>query len=46
MFQTLLEEESHVKGIVDPGKPGFSFIELALIETEELLFEGEGSGKW
>ena len=46
MFQTLLEEESDVNGIVDAAKPGFSFIELGLTGTEELLSEGEGIGKW
>ena len=46
MFQTLLEAESDVKGIVDLVKPGFPFIELVLTETKELLSEGEGTGKW
>ena len=46
MFQTLLEEESDVNGIVDPTKLGFSFIEQAFIGTEELLSQGEGIGKW
>ena len=46
MFQTLLEEENDVNGIVDAGKAGFSFIELMLTEIEELLSEGEGTGKW
>ena len=46
MFQTLLEEESDVNGIVDPAKPGFSFIELVLTGTEELLSKGEGTCKW
>ena len=46
MFQTLLEEESDVNGIVDVGKVGFSFIELGFIATEELLREGEATGKW
>ena len=46
MFQTLLEEESDVNGIVDATKPRFSFIELGLNGTEELLSEGEGTCKW
>ena len=46
MFQTLLEEESDVNGIIDPAKQGFSFIELVLTRTEELLSGGEGTGKW
>ena len=45
MFQTLLKEESDVTGIVDPMKPGFSFIELGLTGTKELLCEGEGTGE-
>ena len=46
MFQTLLEEESDVNGIVDACKAGFSFIELGFNATEELLCEGEATGKW
>ena len=46
MFQTLIEEESDVNGIVDPAKPGFWFIELVFSETEQLLWEGEATGKW
>ena len=46
MFQILLEEESDVNGIVDSMKLGFSFIELVLTGTKQLLYEGEGTGKW
>ena len=46
MFQNLLEEESDVNGIVDPTKLGFSFIDLGLTGTEELLSEGKDTGKW
>ena len=46
MFQTLIEEESDVNGIVYLEKLGFSFIELVLTGTKQLLFEGEGTGKW
>ena len=46
MFQTFLEEESDVDGMVDAGKEGFSFIELGLTGIEELLCEREGTGKW
>ena len=46
MFQTLLEEESHVNGIVHPMKLGFSFIELGFTAIEELFYEGEARGKW
>ena len=46
MFQTLLEEESDVNGIVNPTKQGFSFIELVFSGTEELLSGVEGTGKW
>ena len=45
MFQTLLEEESDVNGIVNPTKLWFQFIELVLTGTEQLLSEGEGKGK-
>ena len=46
MFQTLLEEESDVNGIVDAAKAGLSSIELGFTRTEEQLCEGEGIGKW
>ena len=46
MFQNFPEEESDVNGMVDPAKLGFSFIELVLTGIEELLSEGEGTGKW
>ena len=46
MFQTLLEEESGVNGIVDADKAGFSSTELGFTGTEEQLHEGEGIGKW
>ena len=46
MFQTLLEEESDVNGIVNAAKPGFLFIERGLTGIEKLLYEGEGIGKW
>ena len=46
MFQTLLEEESDVNGIVDAAKAGFSSTELGFTGTEEQLCEGEGTGKW
>ena len=46
MFQTLVEEESDVNGIVDAGKTEFSFIELGFTATEELLCKGEDTGKW
>ena len=46
MFQTSLEEESDVNGIVNAGKVGFSFIELGFIVIEELLLDGEDTGKW
>ena len=46
MFQTLLEEESDVNGIVNVGKARFSFIELGFTATKELLYEGEAIGKW
>ena len=45
MFQTLLEEESDVNGIVDPANLGFSFIDLVLTGTKQLLSKGEGTGK-
>ena len=45
MFQTFLEEESDVNGIVDQVKLGLSFIEIMLIGTEKLLSKGEGIGK-
>ena len=41
MFQTLLEEESDVNA----SKLGFSFIELGITAIEELLYEGEATGK-
>ena len=46
MFQTLLEEESNVNGIVDAGKARFSFIELGFTGTKEILWEGEATCKW
>ena len=46
MFQTLLEEESDVNGIVNVGKEGFSFIELGFTTTKELLCKREAIGKW
>ena len=46
MFQTLLEEESDLNGIVDACKEWFSFIELGFIAIEELLCEGEATCKW
>ena len=46
MLQNLLEGESDVNGIFNPTKLGFSFIDLVLTGTEQLLFEGEGTGKW
>ena len=46
MFQTFLEEESDVNGIVDAAKAGFSFIELGFTAKKELLCEGEATGKW
>ena len=46
MFQTFLEDESDVNWIVDPAKLGFSFIEIVLTGTKQLLFKGEGTGKW
>ena len=45
MFQTLLEEESDVNGIVDAGKAWFSFIELGFTTIEEPVYEGEATGK-
>ena len=45
MFQTLLEEESDVNGIVDLAKPWFWFIELVFSGTEQLLWEGEATSK-
>ena len=46
MFQTLLEEESDVNGIVDAAKVGFSSTKLRFTGVEEQLCEGEGTGKW
>ena len=46
MFQTLLEVESDVNGIVDIGKTWFSFIELGFTTTKELPCEREDTGKW
>ena len=46
MFQTLLEEESDVNGIVDATKVGFSSTEVGFTGVEEELCEGEDSGKW
>ena len=58
MLQFFLEEASDVNGIVDSGKPGFSFIEVGfaskgvkvwsklLSGTKELLREGEATTKW
>ena len=46
MFQNFLQKVSDVNGIVDAAKPRFSFIELGLSGIEELLYEGEGTGKW
>ena len=46
MLQNLLEEASDVNGIVDAGKARFSFIDLGFTATEELLCEGEATGKW
>ena len=46
MFQTFLEEESDVNGIVDVAKTRFSSIELGFTGAEERLYEGEYVGKW
>ena len=46
MFQTLLEEESDVNGIVDAVKAGFSSTEVGFTRAEEQLCEGEDTGKW
>ena len=46
MFQTLLEEESDVNGIVDVGKARFSFTNLGFTAIEILLWEGEDTSKW
>ena len=46
MFQTLVEEESDVNGIVDASKAGFSSIEVGFTRAEEQLCEGEDVGKW
>ena len=46
MFQTLLEEESDVNGIVDATKVGLSSIELGFTGKEEQICKGEGIGKW
>ena len=46
MFQTFLEEESDVNGIVDAAKAGFSSIELGFTGSEEQICEGEDIGKW
>ena len=46
MFQPLLEEESDVNGIVNAAKAGFSFIDLGFTAIEELLCDGEATGKW
>ena len=46
MFQTLLEEESDVNGIIDATKVGFSSTKLGFTGTEEQLYEGEGTCKW
>ena len=46
MFQTLLEEEGDVNGIVNVAKEGFSSTELGSTGAEEKLCEGEGTSKW
>ena len=46
MFQTLIEMESDVNGIVDAGKVGFSFIGIGFTAIEEQISEGESTGKW
>ena len=46
MFQTLLEEESDVNGIVYVAKAGFSSTKLGFTGIEEQLCEGEDAGKW
>ena len=46
MVRTLLEQESEVNGIINVGKAGFSFIDVVLTATEELLYEGEATTKW
>ena len=45
MFQTFLEEETGVNGIVNTSKEGFSFIELGFTAIEDLLYEGEATSK-
>ena len=44
MFQTFIEEESDVNGIVDAAKAMFSSTEVGFTGAKEQLCEGEDTG--